>query len=84
MSTTAPGETTGTPDAPSEPARLDAPAEPAAPTEPTEPIGLLTIAELARWASVAPATVRYYEDLGLLEGDHVSAGKQLPGRAGDG
>jgi MerR family redox-sensitive transcriptional activator SoxR len=49
---------------------LDAPAEPPAlaePAAPTEPAGLLTIGELARWASVAPATVRHYEDLGLLE-----------------
>lgn len=76
MSTTAPGETTRTPDAPGAPATLDAPAEPPAsaepltpvtPAAPTEPAGLLTTGELARWASVAPATVRHYEDLGLLE-----------------
>lgn len=34
---------------------------------PGETPDLLTIGELARWANVAPATLRHYEDLGLLE-----------------
>lgn len=34
---------------------------------PGETPDLLTIGELARWADVAPATLRHYEDLGLLD-----------------
>jgi MerR family redox-sensitive transcriptional activator SoxR len=52
MSTTAPGEATVTTGTATD---LAGPPSPA------------TIGGLARWANVAPSTLRYYEDLGLLE-----------------
>ena len=58
----------------SDPNRPDAGAADASESEPASPDVLLKIGDLARIAQVTPRTVRFYEDLGLLQPDSRSEG----------